>query len=259
MAHLGYAYRGLPDTLLGADVEGKLRNVRDSRQDFWKAVGDLYAERWFAHQFRGRVQAETAWFDARRYAYLNYWYQRYGLALGKGFGSAVSLELHYNFENKLFPIHAYTNLGTRKAALLQESGRRRVDDLHEVGLEVAVTRWVLASAAYAFQVDRSNSYGDSYTNHKLTVAVSKTIVDPLALHVLFILQIRKAVDPVLIPTTLQTEETDENLSQLTGKLTYRIKDWVSLELKYSRYWSQYLGEDVNFVKDQVSLGSTFQF
>jgi hypothetical protein len=259
LVRVGYAFRGLPATVLGVDVEGKMRWVRDGDEDYGKAIASAYAQHSFEQRFRLRADGEAAWFDVRRYDYFDYWYQRYGLALGKGFGEVVDLELHYAFRHQGFPIPAYTNLGTRDAVLLRESGRRRADNLHEVGADLMVTKWLLARAGYAFQVNASNSYGDSYYNHKVTVALSKAILDPLSMHALFILQVRDAVDPVLIPATLQVEETDESLSQITGKLAYRVTEWVSLEGKYSRFWSQYVGEDLDFVKDQVSVGATFRF
>lgn len=259
LLRFGYNYYGIPHSILGASVQGKLRNLKNGEEDYSKLDGLTYFQRWFSHGLRLRVNAETSWFDYRKFNYFDYWLQRYGFDVSKTFESPFTIGLRYQFENKMFPINAFSNIGSRHNVLLKESSRRRVDNLHEMSLDFEWTRWLLARLTYSFQINSSNSYSHSYYNHKLILTLSKSIINPLSIHLLGIFQYRDSFDPTLIPTTLQIEESDENLNQLTLKLSYRAIEWLTIDAKYSRFWNLLTDQSDNFEKNLISVGVGFQF
>ena len=139
------------------------------------------------------------------------------------------------------------------------SSKKRIDNLHELTMRVQYNRWLVAKVSYTFQINDSNSYGDSYYNHRLMVALSKGIFQRTNLHLLGIFQFRDSSDPVLNPHSYDVEEDDENLNSVTFKISQGILDWLALELKYSRYWYEYSSWRFDFQKNLYSLGIGFKF
>ena len=260
LGQFGYEYRGFTRQSVGAEVEAKLRNTRSTNDDYYKLIATGHWSYNFPMNFLLRLQGVYSQFDYRRYHYFDYWSQQYSLDLRKYFGYEFSAGFDYALQNKQYPTKAYTNIGSKNTGqILALSTRNRVDNEHDLTALAEYSGWLLAKFSYTFQINDSNSYGESYYNHRLVLALSKGIFKRTNVHLLGILQFAKSRDRVLLPHVFQIEEEDEDLSSVAFKVSQGILDWLSIEAQYSRYWDQLgYGRPV-FQKDLYSLGVSMKF
>jgi hypothetical protein len=260
LARFGYTNTNLKNTFLGTDAWLKIRKIRSGEEDYNKLIWDVFAGHEFGKGVTGQLRGGYARFDFKTYNYYDYWLQRYGVIVQKSYGTTLNLSVQYFFQEKHFPFAAYENFGTETdEVFLTETNKKRTDVLHEPAVFLQISKWLLVDFVYLFQINQSNSYGDSYYNHRLSLSLSKAILKDTNLHLFGVAQFRDSFEKVLIPHSYSIEEDDENYNSVAAKVTHRFTDWVSLEVGYSRYWTTYSSRDLNFVKNLYSIGAAFNF
>ncbi|MCC6160068.1 MAG: hypothetical protein IT350_18600 [Deltaproteobacteria bacterium] len=255
-----YENTTISNTYIGGDATLKLRNIRDGEEDYNKVILNSFAGHYFARGVSGQVNASYTRFDFRNYDYYDYWTQAYGIELNKSISHALGFGVHYLIEDKNYPFFAFENVvSDRDSVFLDETDELRQDTLHEVGFKFSSFYFVLVNFAYDFQVNDSNSYGDSYYHHRLRLMVSKSLTPTTNLHLFAVANFRDSDEQVLIPHSYSVEEDDENYNQLVAKLNRKVGERIWLEARYARFWSQYSVSQFNFSKNVYSLGASFNF
>jgi len=263
---LGYTNYSIPTTYLGLQGSGKLRNVRDAEEDYFKFIGEAFVGKRFFNTFNAEIRASYIQFDFRSFDYYDYWTQAYGTQLRYDYQRSFSLGSGYRFERKVYPFNALTNVGPESGnILLMEGDERRVDNLHEINVFGRYQSFLfekvpfLINIAYVMQINDSNSYGDSYYNHRFLFGWSQDLMTDTNLHLLGIFQVRDSSEKVLIPHSYSIEEDDENYNQVQVRLTHGLTDYLRVQASYSRYWSHYDYEDLNFIKNLYAIGLAVSF
>jgi len=266
---LDYTTSSIPYLLFGVDGTVKLRNIRDAEEDYLLWDGRTFLGHWFSdqesiHRLYAELHAAYREFDFRGTEYYDYWTQLYGSDLRYHFGRAFSLGLGYDFQRKTYPYNAYHDIGAAGIVLI-EADERRIDKLHEI--KASSTYLTSFSEAlsfravgdYVYQYNDSNSYGDSYNNHRIGLNLGLSIYQKSQILFSGIYQARQGTEKVLIPHSYNIEEDNENYNQLAVRFNQEITDYFSLSVNYHRYWSQNENERLNFIKNLYLLGLTFIF
>ncbi|MCB1152274.1 hypothetical protein KDL45_01400 [bacterium] len=257
---LRYYNADIGNTYLGGDANFKLRNVRDEQEDYNKLILRAFA----GHDFNAGVNAEAnasyTRFDFATSDFYDYWTQGFGVQLRKTFSHRLATGASYAMEDKNYPVLAFEQIpGADGQLFLQRKDELRQDLLTELGMFVTSNYYLLVNFAYTLQINNSNSYGDTYYNHRLRLGLSKALTDDLNVHLFAVANFRDSYEEVLIPHSYSVEEDDENNNQLIAKLNRRITgDWW-FELRYARYWSTYSNRQFNFTKNIYSVGVSTSF
>jgi hypothetical protein len=260
LARLGYTNTSIDNSFLGVEASLKVRNIRSGEEDYNKAIIEGFAGHEFGAGVTGQVRGGYTRFDFRSYNFYDYWLQRYGFVLQKTYGPQLIFGVHYFFQEKHFPFNAFENFGSESGGVfLIEKGERRLDVLHEPAVFLQASYWLLADFSYLLQINQSNSYGDSYYNHRFTLGLSKAIAKKTHLHLIGVAQLRDSSESVLIPHSYSIEEDDENYNSVALKITHRFTDVISMDVGYSRYWTSYSSRELNFVKNLYSIGVSASF
>ena len=260
LIRLSYTNTDIRNTFLGVEGSMKFRNIRSGEEDYNKLITEAYAGYHFGQETVLQVRGGYTRFDFASYNFYDYWLQRYGILLQKGFGPSYSFGFNYFFQEKNFPFPAFVNAGTESGAVfLKEGDRNRRDVLHEPSVYFRMVRWLLVDVSYLLQINQSNSYGDSYYNHRFSLGLAKNLFKNTNVHVIGVAQIRDSYQEVLIPHSYSIEEDDENYNSVRAKVSHKFTDWFSLEVGYSRYWTTYSSRDLNFIKNNYSIGAGFTF
>lgn len=266
---LDYTTASIPYLLFGVNGTAKLRNIRDAEEDYLLWDGRTFVGHWFSdkesiHRFYTEAHAAYREFDFRGTEYYDYWTQLYGADVRYHYLRDFSCGLGYDFQEKTYPYDAYENIGAADVVLV-EVNKRRVDKLHEIkasstymtSFSEALSLRVLGD--YVYQYNGSNSYGDSYNNHRVGLNLGLSIYEKSQLIFSGIYQTRQGTEKVLIPHSYDIEEDNENYNQLAVRFNQEITEYFSMSLNYHRYWSQNENERLNFVKNVYLLGLTFIF
>lgn len=261
---LGYTNSSLPTVQMGVLGSVKLRNVADAQEDYLKWTGRAFAGKTFLQSLYTGVHAEYSEFDYRGSTWYDYWTQLYGAEARYDYERVFSVGLGYDYEIKTYPYKALKDIGASDIVLVEENDLR-VDHLHEFSLSGRYQKTFfetlpfLANLTYTYQVNDSNSYGDSYNNHRVMLGLSQYIFQDTSVHFLGVFQFRNSAEKVLIPHSYSIEEDDENYNQIELRLTHGFNDYLSLFAGYHRYWSDSSFADLSFTKNLYALGLTVDF
>ena len=140
----------------------------------------------------------------------------------------------------------------------------RVDDFHEMGVEVTYVGVVLAGVGYAIQLDRSNSFGQSLLRHVVTLRVGYRL--PWRLYASAKAQLlvsngldRVQLDPQVSNLTFATIE-DENRNAFVLDLEREIpRLGLAVDARYSFFASQLGAQQTSFRRHVAYLGLTYRF
>ena len=147
---------------------------------------------------------------------------------------------------------------------LVRGSRTRVDDFHELGVDVTYVGVVLASLGYALQLDRSNSFGQSLLRHVVTLRLGYRL--PWHLYATAKAQLlvsngldRVQLDPQVSNLTFATIE-DENRNALILDLEREIPRLrLAVDARYSFFASQLGAQQTSFARQVAYLGLTYRF
>ncbi len=263
---LGYTNYSIPTAYFGLSTTGKLRNIRDGQEDYLKLIGGAFAGKRFLDAINAELRAEYSEFDFHEFDYYDYVKQSYGTQLRYDYLRSFSVGAGYRFEQKTYPFNAYENVGPEGGNVLLVAGDdNRVDNLHEISTFGRYQTLLfernafLINLSYTYQFNESNSYGDSYNNHRVIFGLSQDLVAGANLHLLGIFQMRDGREKVLIPHSYSIEEDDENYNQVHVRLTHNFNEYLRLQASYSRFWSHYDFQRLNFVKNLYALGLAVSF
>lgn len=263
---LGYTNYSIPTVYFGLSTTGKLRNIRDGREDYLKLIGEAFAGKRFGQSVNAELRAAYSEFDFHEFDYYDYVKQSYGAQLRYDYLRSFSVGAGYRFEQKAYPFDAFENVGAEGGNVLLVAGDdNRVDSLHEISTFGRYQTLLfernafLINLSYTYQFNESNSYGDSYNNHRVIFGLSQDLVAGTNLHLLGIFQMRDGREKVSIPHSYSIEDDDENFNQVHVRLTHNFNEYLRLQASYSRFWSQYEHERLNFVKNLYALGLAVSF
>jgi hypothetical protein len=261
---LGYTNFSIPTVQMGLLGSAKLRNIRDAEEDYLKFTGEAFAGKRFIDSIYTGVHALYSEFDFRGTEYYDYWTQNYGADVRYDYERKLSFGVGYDYERKTYPFNALRNIGAKDIVLVEQD-EKRADNLHEVRASFRYQTAFFehypffATLIYAFQRNQSNSYGDSYDNHRVTVGVSQNVLPDTSLHLLGTFQFRDSAEKVLIPHSFSIEEDDENYNQMQARAMHGFTDYMSLFVSYQRFWNVYEHDRLSFVKNLYAVGLTFRF
>jgi len=263
---LGYTNYSIPTVQFGATLTGKLRNIRSAEEDYLKTIARAFAGVRIVDMFYVGAHAEYSQFNFRAFRGYDYWTERAGGEARYDWGRAFSVGLGYDYEQKTFPYYrALKNIGTATNAVLIESAAARVDDLNEASLQLRYQHTFLeelpflGTFSYMYQNFDSNSYGDTYGNHLISLGLSQYATPNLSLHFLGVFQVLGAHQKLVIPFNYAVEEGDENFSQLEARVNYEFVEHLSVYAAFRRYWTTYPNDPFNFVKDLYAIGFSASF
>jgi hypothetical protein len=262
---LGYMNFSIPTVQFGVQATGKLRLIDSALEDYLKFIGRGFVGDRFLDAFYVGVHAEYSQFYFRAYRDYDYWTQRYGADARYDHQRDFSAGVVYDFERKTFPYDAFRNIGGAANPVLVQGIRPRADDLNEVTAQFryqttfAETLPFLGTFSYTYQDYRSNSFGDSYDNHRFTLGLSQYIVHELSVHFLGVYQIIEAGQKTLIPQSFTIEEEDENYNQVEARINYGFTENLSVYAGYHRYWSAFPNPQFSFVKNVYGVGFAASF
>ncbi len=261
---LGYMNFSIPTVKLGLTGTVKLRNIRNGEEDYLKFIGRAFAGKRFMDSIYAELHAEYNEFDFRGSEYYDYWTQLYGLDCRYDYKRTFSFGFGYDYERKVHPFNALRNIGENDVVLVARD-ENRVDNLHEVrtSLRYQTAFWeqlpFFATVAYTFQRNKSNSYGDSYDNHRVTVGLSQYVLQDTSLLFLGTFQLRDSTEKVLIPHSYSIEEDDENYNQFQVRLSHTFTDYFSLYGNYQRFWNYFEHDRLSFIRNLYAVGANFRF
>ena len=115
---------------------------------------------------------------------------------------------------------------------------RRKDTFVRVGLGWSVRGGVPLTLTYSYAQDDSNSFGESWRQHRLAGTVGFRLPWELTLLAQLSVQVADYPDGIFLSPQLVVEEDSENLNALSLKLARPLASSVDLELKWSVYYSQ---------------------
>jgi hypothetical protein len=261
---LGFTNSSVPMLQLGVDAAAKLRNTLDSEEDYLKYQGRAFAGVRPVEAFYLELHAAYDEFDLRQSTLYDYWNQQYGLEMRCDYQRIFSIGVNYDFNRKTYYYNANRNIGGG-APILEPTTYRRADNLHEAGLSFSYQTTLfeslpfLATAAYLYQYNDSNSYGNSFDNHRLLLSLSQYVHQDTSVHLLGTVQIRNGKEKVLLAPNYAVEETDDNYNQLAVRLNHDFTDNIGIFGGYHRYWSSYPDDQFNFEKNLYTVGAKFSF
>lgn len=150
------------------------------------------------------------------------------------------------------------------AGCLVPGPHTRVDEFHELGVDVTYVGVALASLGYAIQLDRSNSFGQSLLRHVVTLRLGYRL--PWHLYASAKAQLlvsngldRVQLDPQVSNLTFATIE-DENRNAFILDLEREIpKLGLSVDARYSFFASQLGAQQTSFRRHVAYLGLTYRF
>lgn len=262
--NLEYTNYSIPTVDIGVAGTAKLRNIRDAQEDYLKWTGKAFVGKRFLDSVHAGLHAAYSEFDFRGTEYYDYWTQLYGARARYDYGREFSFGVGYNYERKMFPFDALRNIG-QDSVVLVEANDRRADNLHELRASARYQTALfdqlpfMSTLIYVFQRNESNSYGDSYDNHRVTVGLSQNVFQDTSVHFLGTFQFRDSSEKVLIPHSYSIEEDDENYNQIQGRVTHGFTDYMSLFVAYHRYWNNPEHDRLSFRRNLYSVGLSFRF
>jgi len=257
---LGYTNMSFNDTWIGISADFKLRNTREGERDYDKLLLLTFYERRLPLDLAININAGIDRFDYIELDYFDYWIHRYRCSLSRAFTRDVSAGLEYGFAQKRFAFGRFRAIGDGiNEAILVQGNTRRVDNRHSPRIWLDL-RWKMrANFSYMYRINDSNSYGETYSSHVISAAVSIPIVEGLSLQGLGIFQLRATEEEVSIPHSTGIEDEEEHLNAFTARATFQAHKNIIVEAGFSRYWSTELDKDFRFVKDVASMGFKFKF
>ncbi|MDP8224867.1 MAG: hypothetical protein P9L99_16020 [Candidatus Lernaella stagnicola] len=261
---LGYTNYSIRTVQMGVQGSAKLRNIRSAEEDYLKFIGRAFVGKRFIDSIYAGIHAQYSEFDFRGSDYYDYWTQLYGAEFRYDFKRTFSVGAGYNYERKTYPFNALRNIGEENILLVERDDKRK-DNLNEVRASVRYQTAFferlpfMTTLTYTYQNNASNSYGDAYDNHRVTVGLSQYVLEDTSVHFVGTFQFRDSKEKVLIPHSYSIEEDDENYNQIQARLTHSFTEYFSLYGSYQRFWSNFDHDRLSFVRNLYALGITFRF
>jgi hypothetical protein len=146
---------------------------------------------------------------------------------------------------------------------LELGANQRVDVYHEAGAELSYVGVLLASIGYAIQLNQSNSYGQAFLRHVVTLKLAYRL--PFKIYATAKLQLyvsngldRVLLNPQISNLTFATIE-DENRNAVIVDLERELTRGLAINARYSFYASTLGAQQTNYRRHVAYLGLTYRF
>lgn len=139
--------------------------------------------------------------------------------------------LQFSHKNLDFDRRAEVLISDPPQTRLEATDRDREDRLRQFDLGLQVYRGGMLSLSYAYQSNRSNSYGYAFRAHRIVLLSTSTVPFDAVLQTYGIFQIREYTEALPGPAPEYEEEYEHTV--LTAKLSRMIVEPYELEVEYS--------------------------
>jgi hypothetical protein len=117
-------------------------------------------------------------------------------------------------------------------------GYRRTDSLVRTGVGWSLRGPVPLSVTYSYSDDASNSFGESWRQHRLAATAGFRLPWELTLLSQLSLQLADYPDGIFLSPEVVVEEDSENFNSLSLKVARPISSAIDLEAKWALYYSR---------------------
>lgn len=272
-------HRLSPASLLRISARGRSHRVRDDRvRDYDLGVtrtsyrfrlgrmvdlemsasvsGYRYPEQPFFSYWSPSAQVGITVLPTRRWrvsASAGYAHRDYA---GPGLVQTFPVDLQANLRGNPFPTFC-----VRPDPTLECTKTDRTDD--EVRIDTEVTYHgrllggtaIFAGSRYILRSQRSTSDYENVDRHRASLFATINLPLSLTFSILATVQLN---DGTSLTDTLTLAEDDENRNMLQAKLTHRLSDPVSVELRYALFANQFSTADVRYGRQTIYLGLAFE-
>lgn len=115
------------------------------------------------------------------------------------------------------------------------------------------------SATYGFFSADSNSYGESFQRHRLTLSGAVRLPARFILLGDMAVQLTRYPDGVYLSQQFALKQDDESFNQLSLRLVRPLSERVDLELTYALYYTRFPANALTYLRHVGSVGVTVQF
>jgi hypothetical protein len=191
------------------------------------------------------------------------------------FGATIRYRIH-----RQHTVHLFGELGLRRHSASAQArddtvppdsgtvatrslGYRRSDTLVRAGAGWSLRGPVPLSLAYSYTEDASNSFGESWRQHRLAGTAGLRLPWEMTLLAQLSLQLSEYPDGIFLSPELVVGEDSENFNSLSLKLARPISSAIDLEAKWAVYYSRLpeacLDASCIYLRQLYWLGGTFRY
>jgi hypothetical protein len=200
------------------------------------------------------------------------------------FGATIRYRIH-----RQHTVHVFGELGLRRhnasaqarddtlppdsgtCVATRSLGYRRSDTLVRAGAGWSLRGPVPLSVAYSYTEDASNSFGESWRQHRLAGTAGLQLPWEMTLLAQLSLQLSDYPYGIFLSPELVVEEDSENFNSLSLKLARPISSAIDLEAKWAVYYSRLPqacldascpptpGDAAVYLRQLYWLGATFRY
>lgn len=239
-----------PEWVLGVQARGKDR--RGPRRPYSDLAADLFAE--YTPQPRWLLRARAS---LHRFIYWPSAEATFG-------GPEAGLTARYRLDSK----HTLTLSGEYGARLFSVPIRprpeqpplsgRRVDQALSASASWSWRGPLALAASYAFQLQGSNSYGETVLRHRLSASAGMRLPWQLFLLAQGSLGLFRYPDGVYLSGDLLLLEDDEAQNSLSLRLARPVDEHLDLELTWAVYATQLPGSGLSYLRQVGGVGLTWR-
>ena len=135
---------------------------------------------------------------------------------------------------------------------------QRFDWYHVASVGYSLHRPFVLSATYSFIDDRSDSYGESFLRHRLELLVGVALPWELYLVGIGALQLTSYPDGLYLSPQILLLEDDDDLDEISVKLSRDLGHGLSLEARYGYYQNDLLQNGLAYRRHVVYLGLAYR-
>ena len=254
-ADAGYRYRAARDVMLGVAGAAKDSTQKVSRRDYSTAggYGQIFIFLWPRSytELRGGYRL----FHYKPLHDFSYAGPAIGVNITQDlpyhFGVAAGYDFHYrNYEMK-----SYQRLVLSDGQeILNRTNQSRLDENHVVSASLEYRSDFILRGAYYFQLNNSNSAGESVQRHRVGATGTFTPGWDIYIDLKATLQFTQFTDGLSVSQQFFLEEDDENQTSFSARISRLIYGPLAVEARYALYRNQFSEQDIRFMRQVVSLG-----
>jgi hypothetical protein len=137
-------------------------------------------------------------------------------------------------------------------------GGKRFDWFHMATIGYSLQRPVIASLAYSYIYDHSNSFGESYARHRLEGIAGLNLPLEITFTGTAAIQATTYPDGIYLSPRILLVEDDENLTELSLKLFREIGSGFSLEGRFSIYRNDLSKNALSYHREVFYVGVSYR-
>ncbi len=134
----------------------------------------------------------------------------------------------------------------------------RFDWYHVASLDYTLTGPVVLTAGYSFVDDASNAYGESFLRHRLELLVGVVLPWEIYAVATGALQLTSYPDGLYLSPQILLLEDDDDLDELSVKLSRDVGKGFSVELRWGYYVNELFQNSLAYRRQVVYLGLAYR-